>query len=197
MDICCKISFKRFGESVHVQSNLGIIVSANIMVSGKKRTVANDGYESTQVVKKSRIFVIKASLPLNELRTTVRVCYVRVDGGGERWYRLVLYPHLFLDIQDDIIPRLSVATLMILRNVILKIDWGTIFEKDDWRSVVDIVANAKPVVSSVQDVAKKVVDYTKFGRPTTEFIEVPGKKYSVYKTSFLQWFNLHTRSIKI
>ncbi|KAJ0611601.1 putative fungal lipase-like domain, alpha/Beta hydrolase [Helianthus annuus] len=68
--------------------------------------------------------------------------------------------------QDDIIPRLSVATLMRLRNEILRTDWRTIFEKDDWRSVVDLVTNAKQVVSSVQDVAKKVVDYTKFGSQT-------------------------------
>ncbi|MFS7902599.1 hypothetical protein Hanom_Chr01g00013161 [Helianthus anomalus] len=56
--------------------------------------------------------------------------------------------------------------------------WRTIFEKDDWRSVVDLVTNAKQVVSSVQDVAKKVVDYTKFGSQT-KFIDVPGKKDSV------------------
>ncbi|KAF5822017.1 putative fungal lipase-like domain, alpha/Beta hydrolase [Helianthus annuus] len=80
--------------------------------------------------------------------------------------------------QDDIIPRLSVATLMRLRNEILRTDWRTIFEKDDWRSVVDLVTNAKQVVSSVQDVAKKVVDYTKFGSQT-KFIDVPGKKDSV------------------
>ncbi|KAM0050857.1 putative fungal lipase-like domain, alpha/Beta hydrolase [Helianthus debilis subsp. tardiflorus] len=80
--------------------------------------------------------------------------------------------------QDDIIPRLSVATLMRLRNEILRTDWRTIFEKDDWRSVVDLVTNAKQVVSSVQDVAKKVVDYTKFGSQT-KFFDVPGKKDSV------------------
>ncbi|KAI7726084.1 hypothetical protein M8C21_019818 [Ambrosia artemisiifolia] len=80
--------------------------------------------------------------------------------------------------QDDIIPRLSVATLMRLRNEILKTDWRTIFDKDDWRGVVDLVTNAKQVVSSVQDVAKKVVDYTKFGSQT-KFVDVPGKKDSV------------------
>ncbi|KAK1428403.1 hypothetical protein QVD17_17236 [Tagetes erecta] len=80
--------------------------------------------------------------------------------------------------QDDIIPRLSVATLMRLRNEILRTDWRTIFEKDDWRSVLDLVTNAKQVVSSVQDAAKKLVDYTKFGSQTA-LIDVDGRKDSV------------------
>ncbi|KAK9057378.1 hypothetical protein SSX86_022213 [Deinandra increscens subsp. villosa] len=80
--------------------------------------------------------------------------------------------------QDDIIPRLSVATLVRLRNEILRTDWKTIFEKEDWRSVLDLVTNAKQVMSSVQDVAKKLVDYTKFGSQKT-FIDVPGRKDSI------------------
>ena len=35
-------------------------------------------------------------------------------------------------------------------------------EKEDWRSVIDLVTNAKQVVSSVQDAARKLADYAKF-----------------------------------
>ncbi|KAK1426782.1 hypothetical protein QVD17_15462 [Tagetes erecta] len=80
--------------------------------------------------------------------------------------------------QDDIIPRLSVATLMRLRNEILQTDWKSILEKEDWRSVLDLANNAKQVLSSVQDVAKKLVDYTKFGSDA-KFIDVPGRKDSI------------------
>ncbi|KAL7599656.1 hypothetical protein Lser_V15G27122 [Lactuca serriola] len=86
--------------------------------------------------------------------------------------------------QDDIIPRLSVATLMRLRNEILQTDWKTIFEKDDWKSVLDVVSNAKQVVSSVQDAARKLVDYTKFGSQT-KFIDIPGVKDSVVTPSIM------------
>ncbi|KAJ4822112.1 hypothetical protein Tsubulata_002836 [Turnera subulata] len=64
--------------------------------------------------------------------------------------------------QDDIIPRLSVASLARLRNEILQTDWMSVVEKDDWKSVVGLVTNAKQVVSSVQDVAHKLADYAKF-----------------------------------
>ncbi|PWA38067.1 alpha/beta-Hydrolases superfamily protein [Artemisia annua] len=80
--------------------------------------------------------------------------------------------------QDDIIPRLSVATLMRLRNEILRTDWKTIFEKEDWKSVVDLVSNARHAVSSVQDAARKLVDYTNFGSQT-KFVDVPGRKDSI------------------
>ncbi|KAJ7977271.1 Sn1-specific diacylglycerol lipase alpha [Quillaja saponaria] len=66
--------------------------------------------------------------------------------------------------QDDIIPRLSVASLTRLRNEILQTDWMSVVEKEDWKSVIDLVTNAKQVVSSVQDVARKLADYAKFGR---------------------------------
>ncbi|KAJ9543294.1 hypothetical protein OSB04_023001 [Centaurea solstitialis] len=80
--------------------------------------------------------------------------------------------------QDDIIPRLSVATLMRLRNEILRTDWKTIFEKEDWRSVLELVTNAKQVVSSVQEVARRLADYTKFGNQT-KFIDIPDRKDSI------------------
>ncbi|PON95079.1 Fungal lipase-like domain containing protein [Trema orientale] len=64
--------------------------------------------------------------------------------------------------QDDIIPRLSVASLTRLRNEILDTDWMSVVEKEDWRSFIDLVTNAKQVVSSVQDVARKLADYAKF-----------------------------------
>ncbi|KAF5936716.1 hypothetical protein HYC85_024222 [Camellia sinensis] len=50
--------------------------------------------------------------------------------------------------QDDIIPRMSAL------------------EKEDWRNVIGLVSNAKNVVSSVQDVARKLADYAKFGGQT-------------------------------
>ena len=38
----------------------------------------------------------------------------------------------------------------------------TVLEKEDWRSVIGLVTNAKQVVTSVQDVASKLADYAKF-----------------------------------
>ncbi|KAH7691667.1 alpha/beta-Hydrolases protein [Dioscorea alata] len=62
-------------------------------------------------------------------------------------------------LQDDIIPRLSTASLAKLRNEILETDWMSVLEKDDWKRIVDLVTNAKQVVSSVQEVARKLADY--------------------------------------
>lgn len=70
--------------------------------------------------------------------------------------------------QDDIIPRLSVSSLTGLRNEILQTDWVTVFEKEDWKRIVELVTNAKQVVSSVQDVARKLADYAKL-RGQTKF----------------------------
>ncbi|XP_062194415.1 uncharacterized protein LOC133897639 [Phragmites australis] len=64
-------------------------------------------------------------------------------------------------LQDDIIPRVSAASLARLRNEILKTDWVSVLEKEDWKHIVDIVTNAKLVVSSIQDVARKLGDYAK------------------------------------
>lgn len=64
--------------------------------------------------------------------------------------------------QDDIIPRLSAASLARLRNEILQTDWMSVVEKEDWKSVIDLVANAKQVVTSVQDVARKLGDFAHF-----------------------------------
>ncbi|PAN11058.1 hypothetical protein PAHAL_2G138600 [Panicum hallii] len=64
-------------------------------------------------------------------------------------------------LQDDVIPRLSAASLARLRNEILKTDWVSVLEKEDLKHIVDIVTNAKLVVSSIQDVARKLGDYAK------------------------------------
>ena len=40
-------------------------------------------------------------------------------------------------------------------------------EKEDWKNVIDLVTNAKQVVSSVQDVAQKLADYAKFWNTKT------------------------------
>ncbi|KAK4273054.1 hypothetical protein QN277_021524 [Acacia crassicarpa] len=66
--------------------------------------------------------------------------------------------------QDDIIPRLCAASLTRLRNEILQTDWMSVIEKEDWKSIIDLVTNAKQVVLSVQDVARKFVDYANFRR---------------------------------
>lgn len=36
-----------------------------------------------------------------------------------------------------------------------------VLEKEDWKHIVDIVTNAKLVVTSIQDVANKLADYAK------------------------------------
>lgn len=40
-------------------------------------------------------------------------------------------------------------------------------EKEDWKNVINLVTNAKQVVSSVQDVARKLADYADFRNKTT------------------------------
>ncbi|KFK37093.1 hypothetical protein AALP_AA4G212200 [Arabis alpina] len=77
--------------------------------------------------------------------------------------------------QDDIIPRLSTASLARLRDEILQTDWTSVIEKEEWKSLIDLVTNAKQVVSSVQDVARKVSEYAKFGNKE-EFPEIPPSK---------------------
>ncbi|KAJ6938758.1 hypothetical protein NC651_005253 [Populus alba x Populus x berolinensis] len=64
--------------------------------------------------------------------------------------------------QDGIIHRLSAASLARLRNEILQTDWMSVLEKEDWKSVIGLVTNAKQVISSVQDVAQKLVDHARF-----------------------------------
>ncbi|KAA0042064.1 Alpha/beta-Hydrolases superfamily protein [Cucumis melo var. makuwa] len=64
--------------------------------------------------------------------------------------------------QDDVIPRLSVASLTRLRIEILQTDWMSLIGKEDWKSIIGLVTNAKQVVTSVQDVAQKLADYAKF-----------------------------------
>lgn len=54
----------------------------------------------------------------------------------------------------------------------------TVIEKEDWKSFIDFVTNAKNVVSSVQDVAHKLADYTNFRRnkSLTGKVFCPGPK---------------------
>ncbi|XP_044491447.1 uncharacterized protein LOC123215431 [Mangifera indica] len=63
--------------------------------------------------------------------------------------------------QDDIIPRLSITSLSRLRSEILRTDWLSVVDKGDWKNVLDMVTNAKQMVSSMQDVARKLSDYAK------------------------------------
>ncbi|XP_058084224.1 uncharacterized protein LOC131231890 isoform X2 [Magnolia sinica] len=69
-------------------------------------------------------------------------------------------------LQDDIIPRLSAASLARLRNEILQTDWMSVLEGEDWKRFLELVTNAKQVVSSVQDVARKLADYANFRTKT-------------------------------
>ncbi|KAK8945130.1 hypothetical protein KSP39_PZI008674 [Platanthera zijinensis] len=70
-------------------------------------------------------------------------------------------------LQDDIVPRLSVASLARLRNEILETDWMTILEMEDWKGILGLVTNAKLVVTSVQDVARKLANFAKFTKVST------------------------------
>lgn len=61
----------------------------------------------------------------------------------------------------------------------------SVVEKEDWRSVIDLVTNAKQVVYSVQDVARRLADYTKFRRKEDSSAEpalhyTQGCKYFCY-----------------
>lgn len=38
----------------------------------------------------------------------------------------------------------------------------SVLQKEDWKGILDLVTNAKQFVSSVQDVARRLSDYTKF-----------------------------------
>lgn len=77
--------------------------------------------------------------------------------------------------QDDIILRLSVASLSSPRNEIVETDWVSVFKREDWKGVIDLVANAKQVVSSVQDVARKLSEYAKF-RGQTDYSDMDIEK---------------------
>lgn len=46
----------------------------------------------------------------------------------------------------------------------------SIIEKEDWKSIMELVSNAKQVVSSVQDVARKLAYYAKF-RTNKEYLD--------------------------
>ncbi|XP_061366957.1 uncharacterized protein LOC133310085 [Gastrolobium bilobum] len=72
--------------------------------------------------------------------------------------------------QDDVIPRLSVASLTRLRNEILQTDWMSVIQKEEWKSFIDLVTNAKQFVSSVQDVALKLADYANFRRNKSSYV---------------------------
>lgn len=53
---------------------------------------------------------------------------------------------------------------MILLSLICNLSFGrvSVFNREDWRGVIDVVTNAKQVVASVQDVARKLAEYAKF-----------------------------------
>ncbi|KAL8513756.1 hypothetical protein ACS0TY_013023 [Phlomoides rotata] len=77
--------------------------------------------------------------------------------------------------QDDMIPRLSAASLTRFRNEIVETDWVNVFNREDWKGVIDLVSNAKQVMTSVQDVARKLTEYAKL-RGQTKYSEIPAKE---------------------
>ncbi|KAL9227581.1 hypothetical protein vseg_003255 [Gypsophila vaccaria] len=78
--------------------------------------------------------------------------------------------------QDDIVPRLSIASLSRLRNEIIQTDWKTVLETEDWKNVAEFFTNAKQVITSVQDVARKVADYANFRSSTNSSDTLVTKK---------------------
>lgn len=69
------------------------------------------------------------------------VSLLAVEGGGWKVYNDKIHANLCLSCY--LLDRVSVL------------------QKEDWRGVIDLFTNAKQVVSSVQDVAWKLADYTK------------------------------------
>uniref|UniRef100_A0A7N0VHP6 Fungal lipase-type domain-containing protein n=2 Tax=Kalanchoe fedtschenkoi TaxID=63787 RepID=A0A7N0VHP6_KALFE len=96
--------------------------------------------------------------------------------------------------QDDIIPRLSVATLTRLRNEIIQTDWTSILDKDDWRSILELVTNAKQVVSSVQDVAKKLAQYARINSSSSSS-DTPARKEALVSSSTFSTSKLEETSV--
>lgn len=80
----------------------------------------------------------------------------------------------------------------------------TILEKEDWKGVVDIVTNAKLVVSSIQDVAHKLADYASISSTNTSklkcfynFIKkIPQHSHSVLMQDVLIYLLQHKKSSK-
>lgn len=64
------------------------------------------------------------------------------------------------------------STISLFTTMICK-SRTSVIEKEEWKSLIDLVTNAKQVVSSVQDVARKVSEYAKFGNKE----EFPGNYY--------------------
>ncbi|CAI9761398.1 unnamed protein product [Fraxinus pennsylvanica] len=53
---------------------------------------------------------------------------------------------------------------------------ASIFEKEVWKDVIDLITNARQVVSSVQDVARKLAEYAKFrGRTKHSELSIKGE----------------------
>ncbi|KAI5058531.1 hypothetical protein GOP47_0026701 [Adiantum capillus-veneris] len=68
-------------------------------------------------------------------------------------------------LQDDVIPRVSAATLLRLRNEILELDWASFRkEAEERKGVLDLVASTVQALSSVQEVARRYTAYAgRFG----------------------------------
>ncbi|KAJ7543020.1 hypothetical protein O6H91_09G022400 [Diphasiastrum complanatum] len=66
-----------------------------------------------------------------------------------------------LVLQDDVMPRMSAAALVHLRDEILLIDWTSILKGEDRKGLLDLVASTLQALSSVQDVARRYATYAR------------------------------------
>ncbi|KMZ61781.1 hypothetical protein ZOSMA_4G00690 [Zostera marina] len=85
--------------------------------------------------------------------------------------------------QDDIVPRLSVASLTRLRSEIVRTDWTDVFEKEDYKRVIDWIENAKQVLFMVQDVGQKFSQFTNFRNLPITSADIPTTKVGHLPTS--------------
>lgn len=95
-------------------------------------------------------------------------------------------------LQDDVISRISAASLDRLRNEILALDWTNFLRKegDERKRILDLVASTVQALSSVQDVARRYAAYAsrlrsspdqdskKLSRPVEELF-VPGSLFHI------------------
>ncbi|KMZ68616.1 hypothetical protein ZOSMA_235G00230 [Zostera marina] len=85
--------------------------------------------------------------------------------------------------QDDIVPRLSVASLTRLRSEIVRTDWTDVFEKEDYKRVIDWIENAKQALFMVQDVGQKFSQFANFRNLPITSADIPTTKVGHLPTS--------------
>ncbi|MCO5604612.1 hypothetical protein L7F22_058781 [Adiantum nelumboides] len=73
-------------------------------------------------------------------------------------------------LQDDVIPRVSAASLLRLRNEILELDWTSFLckEAEERKGVLELVASTVQALSSVQEVARRYTAYASRLGPSSQ-----------------------------